>query len=297
MNKQFAIALLAAVGLGFGSVGYADEAPAEEKKELKTKIKLEGLSPFKAGKKIAKYARRYHPRPYSGYVESRMVLKDAQGKEDTLNLKIWALNSTKNAKKHAKKGKKKTIKKMKTFVQFGDNGAGLVTHTIRDKKRKKVQDAQYWWQPDSGKMWRINANNITGSVAGSELSIEDFRSQFPEKFKDKYIGIEECGKRLCYKFERRPKDKNSGYSKIISWLDSDHYRFMKTEYYDRKGALLKTSKNSGWGKIKKKYWRAKKTVIYNHQTKRTTTVYRDKIKLDLNLKDAHFSGPGKILKH
>ena len=75
---------------------------------------------------------------------------------------------------------------------------------------------------------------------GSEFAYEDMSSYEPEKYKFNYLRDEPCGEWTCHVLESIPVDENSGYAKQITWLDTEHLRPVKTEYYDRKDALLKT---------------------------------------------------------
>ena len=43
----------------------------------------------------------------------------------------------------------------------------------------------------------------------------------------------------CAQVESRPKNKKSGYSKRVSYIDYEEYRAHKIEYYNRRGDLEK----------------------------------------------------------
>ena len=73
----------------------------------------------------------------------------------------------------------------------------------------------------------------------------------------------------CYKFEEIPAYPDSGYSELLQWVDQEILP-RKTEYYDRKGKLLKTLVISDCQKYRGSYWRLSKMVMENHQTGRGT---------------------------
>ena len=68
---------------------------------------------------------------------------------------------------------------------------------------------------------------------GSEFSYEDIASTKPEKYTYKYIREDEHQGSKAWIIERYPKDPNSGYTKIISWVDQSNFQVVKQEYFDR----------------------------------------------------------------
>jgi hypothetical protein len=122
---------------------------------------------------------------------------------------------------------------------------------------------------------------------GSEFSYEDIGNQNPGKYTFSgepetvmLNGVE------CYKGARVPKDKNSGYTKQVTWVDTKEFLIQKVDYYDRKGELLKTAIFSGYKKIDGVY-RVGKIDMKNHQNDiETILVWEDdKIKAGLNSKN------------
>jgi outer membrane lipoprotein-sorting protein len=54
------------------------------------------------------------------------------------------------------------------------------------------------------------------------------------------------------------------------WLDSEAYRLVKMDFYDRKKALLKTLSASDFQQFLGHYWRPGKMNMENHQTGKST---------------------------
>ena len=54
------------------------------------------------------------------------------------------------------------------------------------------------------------------------------------------------------------------------WIDKEHYRALKVEFYDRKDALLKTLTFKGYRQYLDQYWRADEMDMVNHQTGKST---------------------------
>jgi len=72
--------------------------------------------------------------------------------------------------------------------------------------------------------------------------------------------------------ERYPEYEHSGYTKQVVWVDQEHYRPQKLEYFDRKGSKLKTLVFKGYKQYLDKYWRADQMDMVNHQNGKSTTL-------------------------
>jgi len=134
---------------------------------------------------------------------------------------------------------------------------------------KQGSDDQWLFLPAINRVKRISSNNKSGSFMGSEFAYEDLGSQEIEKYRHKYLGDEVLDGRKTWKLERVPTDKESGYSKIVSWVDQEYMQPLKAEYYDRKGELLKTATFAGYQK-QGKWYRPGSIVMVNHQTKKAS---------------------------
>ncbi len=133
-------------------------------------------------------------------------------------------------------------------------------------------DDQWLYLPALKRVKRIASRNKSGPFMGSEFAFEDLGSQEVGKYRYKYLREEACGGGWrCHVIERTPAYKYSGYSRQISWLDTREYRPVKVEYYDRKGAHLKTLKWKGY-KSYGNYWRADEMFMQNHLTGKATTL-------------------------
>lgn len=150
-------------------------------------------------------------------------------------------------------------------------------------------DDQWLYLPALKRVKRIASENKSGSFMGSEFSYEDL-SSFDV---DKYIYEGEAklvmlnGKK-AYLSERRPVMDNSGYSKQVSWTDTETFLILKVEYYDRKHELLKTAFFENYKKISG-VWRVGKMTMKNHQNdKKTILIWKNEtVKNGLKEKDFH----------
>jgi len=191
----------------------------------------------------------------------------------------------------------KSVRDMVMKTLEGENGDKTISTFLSpaDVKGTKIlgwehvdrDDDQWLYLPALKRVKRIASRNKSGSFMGSEFSYEDIGNQNPQKYTFKgepeivkLDGLE------CYKGERIPKDKNSGYTKQITWVDTKEFLIRKIDYYDRKGELLKTATFSDYKKVDG-VWRVGKIDMKNHQNdKETILIWKeDKIKAGLKNRD------------
>ncbi|MFC6441619.1 outer membrane lipoprotein-sorting protein [Bowmanella sp. JS7-9] len=199
---------------------------------------------------------------------NRMILRDAQGNESVRQLRTQALEVQGDGDKS-----------LTIFDQPADvKGTAFLTYSHVDGA-----DEQWLFMPALKRVKRISSNNKSGPFMGSEFAYEDLTSFELDKFRFNWLRDETVNGVALHVIEATPTDRYSGYTKVITWLDTEAFRPLKTEYYDRKGALLKTATMSDYQLHKDKYWRPHRIDMVNHQTGKSTTLAIDSISFDTNL--------------
>lgn len=151
-------------------------------------------------------------------------------------------------------------------------------------------DDQWIFLPALKRVKRISSNKKSGSFMGSEFSYEDLSSFEVEKYKFTYLRDEACGNgQTCHVIESIPTDKNSGYSKLISWIDTKELRSEKIEFYDRKNTLLKTMVIKEYKLYEDKFWRPVVSLMTNHQSGKSTELSWGELQLNVGLQESDFS--------
>jgi len=192
----------------------------------------------------------------SGYGDStsalRMILRNKHGQVSERDLRVRALEVPDDG-----------TRSLSIFDSPADvKGTVLLTHT-----HKSRPDDQWLYLPALERVKRIAAQNKSGSFMGSEFSYEDIATQTIEKYSYKWLRDETCADQDCHVIERRPLDnKNSGYTRQIVWMDKEHLRMWKVEYYDRKDSLLKTLTFKDYRLYLEQFWRPHDMAMVNHQT-------------------------------
>lgn len=141
----------------------------------------------------------------------------------------------------------------------------LLTHGF-DRKN----DDQWLFLPAMERVRRISGSGRSGSFVGSEFAFEDMTSQDVGKFKHNWVADQSCpGSGKCHVIDRTPTTQ-SGYSRQRIWLDTAELRLQRVQYFDRRGAHLKTLTISGYRKYSGRFWRASRMDMVNHLTGAST---------------------------
>lgn len=203
----------------------------------------------------------------------KMILRNAQGQESTRELRILSLEV-----------KGDGDKSLSIFDTPADvRNTKMLTYSHNDSA-----DEQWLYLPALKRVKRIASNSKSGAFMGSEFSFEDLSSFEIAKFTFKYAGEEKYMGHDCYKLEAVPNDPHSGYSKQIIWMDKEHLRAQKIEYYDRKQTLQKTQTFNEYTLYQDKFWRAHKSLMINHQTNKSTLLEWSELKFSQGLTDMDF---------
>jgi hypothetical protein len=227
---------------------------------------LAGLSPEAAGDALIKHADEYHAGWISSHSRAHMLLYDEKGKEASRPLEYYAIEQFQGADGGH------------SFVIYDKRGTGLLTYMSRANP-----DNQWIWVPGLRRKRRINAEGIKGSFVGSEFTFEDFRSQYPRKYRNRLVGESQLDDQKTWVLERIPEGRDSAYSRLKVHLDQAHFRVLSTEFYDGPGRALKSLRATDWQQHGGRFWRATKIRIDNHQTGRASTWVTDSLKLDAGL--------------
>lgn len=200
------------------------------------------------------------------------VSKNLSARDEAANvqMRIYEKNgATKDrelAIQRGSQGQKKMV--MVRLLAPGDiRGTGLLS--VEDRANRD----QWLYLPSSKKSRRILSQGQGGSFLGSELSYEDMGGSAGVKFASKILRYEtnKKGQRVAV-VESSPKIGESAYSKMVSWIPLDTFTVDRTEYFDRRGKLLKTAQFSSYQKYGSNTWRAQKMQVKNAQNGRATVL-------------------------
>jgi outer membrane lipoprotein-sorting protein len=213
----------------------------------------------------------------SGYV--------GETREMTLTLiSVQGAESVRKVRFEGQEGVGRHDKSRLSFTYPADmDGAMLLTHEQAER-----DDDQWLYLPAVKRIKRIATANQSGSFMGSEFAYEDLVVRQLDKYEFRYIGDETIDGKDCYVIERTPKNRSSGYSRIVRWRMKDNLQELRSDYYDRKGELLKRRDMTGH-RLVEGYWRVRSILVTNVQTGRKSRLSFDDVKLKVNLPAERFS--------
>ena len=133
-------------------------------------------------------------------------------------------------------------------------------------------DEQWLYLPALKRVKRISSSNKSGPYLGSEFAFEDLSSFEVKKYTYKYLRDETFNEKDCFVIELYPQYQHSGYTRQVVWIEKERYIPLKTDYYDRKNALLKTSESKSYKQYLGRYWRADEMLMTNHQNGKHTVL-------------------------
>ena len=186
-----------------------------------------------------------------------MTLRNRQGQESRRALRISTLEVDGDGDK--------------SLTVFGSprdvKGTAFLSFTHATKP-----DDQWLYLPALKRVKRISSRNKSGSFMGSEFAYEDISSQEVEKYRYKWLRDQTLDGKKTMVVEYYPEYENSGYTRQVVWIDSEILRVLKTEFYDRKDALLKTLTIGDYRQYADRFWRAGVMRMENHQTGKSTEI-------------------------
>ena len=150
-------------------------------------------------------------------------------------------------------------------------------------------DDQWLYLPALKRVKRISSRNKAGSFMGSEFAYEDISSQEVEKFGYRWLRDEVLDGRNTRVVEFHPRYEHSGYTRQIVWIDSEILQILKTEYHDRKDALLKTLTVGDYREYDGRFWRPGVMHMVNHQTGKSTEIRWSDYQLGTGLDERDFN--------
>jgi hypothetical protein len=211
---------------------------------------------------------------FGGYTaDIEMILRNKQGQESVRKIRSKTLEVDGDGDKSL------TIFDEPRDVQ----GTALLSFT-----HKSGDDDQWLYLPALKRVKRISSSNKSGPFMGSEFAYEDITSQEVEKYTYKYLRDDKLDGMDVFVVERYPVDKESGYTRQVAYIDKEHYKERKIEYFDRKNSALKTLTLGGYKLHKDKFWRPSDMYMENHQTGKSTRLLQTNFDFDAKLTERDF---------
>lgn len=256
------LAAVLAAGAAVGSAGARAETPEEK------------------GRAIFEEAERRNLGYESEEVDGEMVLRDQAGKESRR-----AFRSMMFERPDPGVGDMSVM----VFSEPRDiRGISLLTHD----NAEPTNDDQWLYLPTIKRVKRISSSKRTGKFVASEFSYEDLGASGVDDDDYRWLRNEPCPtdeSQTCFVTEAYPRNRKSGYSKRVVWIDTAEYRVHYIEFHNRRGDLEKTLTYGSYRQYLDKYWRADGMTMVNAQTGKSTEMIWSNYRLRTGLTARDFS--------
>lgn len=183
---------------------------------------------------------------------------------------------TREVRRYSRKGKNENFKYLITFLKpKGIRGTALLTWQHKEAEK---DDDQWLYLPAYGnKLKRIAKGGRKNYFMGTDYTYEDMISESRDNFQYEILADEQADGHDLYVIKATPNNKstlkNSGYSYRLLKIRKDIFFIVASDFYDKRGRLIKKQYNTNLKNIKGQTWRANKSVMDNIKKKHKTVVY------------------------
>lgn len=259
--------LITSLALAFGLAGSASantNVPVPERPKFSTG----DASSY--GRQLANYMDQYNSGWVDQYFKAQMTLYDARGDAVRMAITQQVLEGT--------RGDKSLVR----FLSPAEiRGVAALVH-----EKPRSTDDSWLYLPSSRRVRRISGANRTASFQGTEFTYEDLSSLIIDKYRWKHLrnaSLRSDGKSArVFVLEARPTYADTGYSRLQVHVNQQNWRVEQIEFFDKGGRKLKTLRYSSWTHLHKRFWRARRLEMANHQTKKRTVIAIKSLFLDLS---------------
>ena len=184
------------------------------------------------------------------------------------------------------------------WKRIGDNPAKVLMYLhepadVRGARflilQNEPENDMYIYMPSLFKVRKVTSRNISNSMLGTDFSYEDFErlQGVMTEMKSEQQPDEVLGGRPVHVINSYPGD-NSGYEKIVSYIDTETCVTLKTEFFETGGKLRKVLTVDP-GDIRKTghIYVPMEVLIKDIQDKTSTTIVINEIRVDTPLEDRH----------
>ncbi|MCK5820913.1 MAG: outer membrane lipoprotein-sorting protein [Bacteroidales bacterium] len=182
----------------------------------------------------------------------------------------------------------------KNWIKGDEYAITLVTSPAKEKGMSFLKRGSDMWNylPGIGRMIKLPPSMMSQGWMGSDYTNDDVLNEtsLVLDYQQKFIGDESIEDRECHIIEMIPaEESNIVWGKVVTWVSKKDYIFMKHEYYDEDGYLVRTEK---LGSIKVMDNRLIPTIyeiIPADEPDQKTIVRIKEMDFDVDIKDSFFS--------
>ncbi|MFQ5597270.1 MAG: outer membrane lipoprotein-sorting protein [Nitrospiria bacterium] len=222
---------------------------------------------------------------------SRDLIYEIQDQKNTVNLSLIERDGSKNkivATRFWKnyRSTEGIDSKMLLVTEFPPDSRGIA-FLIWDYAKKNKPDDLWLYLPALRMVRRISAQDQNDAFLGSDLTFGDMGQRRLDEDDHRFLRKEAYRGTPSFVVESAPREKESIYSKKITWISEKDWTVLKIDYYDRNQKLLKRQ-TIDWQTIDKLFvW--KRTNVTNVQNGHRTIFEVEDLQVNIGLEDSDFT--------
>jgi len=173
----------------------------------------------------------------------------------------------------------------------------LVTEPAKEKGQTFLKRGNEMWNyiPSIGRLVKLPPSMMSQGWMGSDYTNDDIlnESSLIADYAHELIGNEDFSGSKCYKISLIPlEESNIVWGKIVTWVSTEDFLFLKSEYFDEDQTLVRTEtagdiKNMDGRKIPTRL-----EIIPADEPKNRTILLIQSMDFDVKIEDGFFSQQG-----
>jgi len=186
----------------------------------------------------------------------QMTLNSASGKSEQRSFRMWI-------------GSSEGGKASRSLIRFSSPASIAGTALLSVQRSDGGQD-NWLYVPALSQVRRVASADRKQRFVQSEFTIEDLSVGLDASRRIySVLGEVQWNKRACVQLEDRPRDdaaaRDSGYGRVVLYVDKEHHVVHRVDFYDHAGALLKVLRAQSLVKVGER-WRFQLATMANLQT-------------------------------
>jgi outer membrane lipoprotein-sorting protein len=170
----------------------------------------------------------------------------------------------------------------------------LVTEPAKEKGQTFLKRGNDMWNyvPSIGRLVKLPPSMMSQGWMGSDYTNDDIlnESSIVQDYTHEILGTEEIQGRKCYKINMIPhEESNIVWGKIITWVSTDDFLFLKSEYFDENQGLVRTETAGDIKTMDGRIIPTRLEIIPADEPQNRTIVIIQSIDFDVKIDDAFFS--------
>jgi len=212
-----------------------------------------------SGRQIMDEVEARHDKPFEFEIQ-KMTLVDKSGKKEVRDVRRFTREKDKAQTRYL------TIFRSPSGIK----GTAMLTWQNDSKA-----DDQWLYLPAQGKkLKRIAKGGKRNYFMGTDYTYEDLVSEAKEKFSYDRQADEKLNGESAFVVKAMAKDKqlkkDTGYKYRLLWVGQKHFNIIRTDYFNRRGKLIKRQTTDKWVNVEGKAWRANLSTMEHLKNKHKT---------------------------